>query len=61
MHEPVLDAFHGLPGVALVPMPVERFSGEAKLDDEVAGEVLGLNLASFLAPEPKPARPRRCP
>jgi hypothetical protein len=32
-------------------MPVQGFGDHAKLDDEIAGEVLRLALASFLAPE----------
>ena len=51
MPEAVLDAFDGLPGTALVPMAVESFCCEAKLNDEVVGEVLRLDLAAFLAPE----------
>ena len=42
------NGFDGLPGLALVPVPVERFGHEAQLDDEVAGEVLWLDLAAFL-------------
>src|SRR6516162_209227 len=51
MHEPMLNAFNGLPGIPLVPMPIEDLSRYAELDDEVAGEVLRLDLAAFLAPE----------
>ena len=40
-----------LPGIALVPRPIELFSRPPELDDEVAGEVLRLGLAPFLAPE----------
>jgi hypothetical protein len=47
----MLDAFDGLPGIALVPMSVEGFGHEAELDDEVAGQVLRLDLAAFLSPE----------
>ena len=39
-------------GVALVPMPVEGFGHLTELDHEVAGQVLRIGLASFLAPEP---------
>ena len=46
-----LDVFEDLAGIALVPVPIERFGHEAKLDDEVAGEVLRLDLAAFLPPE----------
>ena len=56
MPQPMLDAFDRLPGVALVPMPVEGFSHEPELDDEVAGQVLRLGLAPFLAPEADQAR-----
>jgi hypothetical protein len=49
--QPVLDAFDDLTGVALVPMPVEGLGHEAKLDDEVAGQVLRLGLAPFLLPQ----------
>ena len=51
MPQPMLDAFDRLPGVALVPMPVEGFSHEPELDDEVAGQVLRLGLAPFLPPQ----------
>ena len=50
--EPMLDAFDGLPGIALVPEPVEVLGHEPQLDDQVAGEVLWLGLAPLLAPEP---------
>jgi hypothetical protein len=40
-----------LPGVALVPKPVEWFGHHAELDDEVAGQVLRLDSAPFLVPE----------
>ena len=49
--QPMLDAFDGLPGVALVPVPVEVLGHEAELDDEVAGQVLRLGLAALLPPE----------
>jgi hypothetical protein len=51
MRQLVLNAFDGLPGIALVPMPVEGFSHDAELDNEVAREVLWLDLAPFLPPE----------
>ena len=51
MPEPMLNAFDNLPGVALAPTPVEGFGYQAELDDEVAGEVLRLGFAPFLAPE----------
>src|SRR6266446_9751334 len=53
MPEAMLDALDGLTGIALVPMTVESFCCETKLNDEVAGEVLRLRLAAFLAPQPQ--------
>src|SRR5580693_1068838 len=49
--QPMLNAFDRLPGVALVPMPVEGFSHEPELDDEVAGQVLRLGLSTLFLPE----------
>ena len=51
MPEPVLNAFNGLPGVALVPIPVEGFGREPELDDEVAGQFLRLDFAPLFLPE----------
>ena len=51
MPEPMLNAFDGLPGIALVPMPIEGFCRYPELDDEVAGQVRRLGLSPFLAPE----------
>ena len=51
MPQPMLDAFDCLPGIAFVPMAVEGLGHKAELDDEVAGQVLRLGLAPFLAPE----------
>jgi hypothetical protein len=33
MHEPMLNAFDDLSGIALVPMPIKGFSHYAELDD----------------------------
>ena len=51
MPDPPLDVRDDLAGIALVPMPVEVLGHQAELDDEVAGEVLRLDLAAFLPPE----------
>ena len=40
-----------LPGIGFVPAPVQLLGDGPKLDDEVAGEVLWLNLTAFLAPK----------
>jgi len=42
-----------LPGIGLIPAPIQLLSGQAKLDDEVAGEVLWLDLAALFSPEPE--------
>src|SRR6476659_4757673 len=34
-------------------MPIEGLGHQTKLDDEIAGEVLRLGLAAFLAPQPQ--------
>ena len=39
-----------IPAIALEPMPIEGLGHQAKLDDEIAGEILRLSLAPFLAP-----------
>jgi hypothetical protein len=39
-----------LAGIPLVPLPVEGLGDAAELDDQVARQVLGLDLASLLAP-----------
>ena len=51
MPQPMLDAFDCLPGIAFVPMAVEGLGHKAELDDEVAGQVLRLDLAPFLPPQ----------
>ena len=51
--DPPLYLRNDAPGIALEPMPIERLGHEAKLHDEIAGEVLRLGLAAFLAPQPQ--------
>ena len=58
---PALDRVKHLPlhlgddlaGIALVPVPVEVLGHGAELDDQVAREVLRLDLAALLPPEPE--------
>ena len=40
-------------GIRLVPTPIEVFSGDAELDDEVLGEILGRYFTTFLVPQPQ--------
>jgi len=49
--DPALDVGDPPAGVALVPGAVELLGGSPKLHDKVAGQVLRLDLAPFLAPE----------
>ena len=56
MLDPPLDVGDPAAGVALVPGAVELLGGGPELHDEVAGQVLGLGLAPFLAPQPNQSR-----
>ena len=42
-----------LAGVAFVPVPVEMLGHGAELDDQVARQVLGLDLAALFPPQPE--------
>ena len=42
-----------LPGIGLIPAPIEILGHRPELDNEVAGEILRLDLAAFLPPEPQ--------
>ena len=48
-----LDVRDDLTGVGLVPAPVQLLGGRAELNDQVAGQVLWLNLAAFFPPQPQ--------
>ena len=51
-----LDVGDDLPGIGLVPAAVKLLGGQAELDDEVAGEVLRLDLAPLFPPKAKQGR-----
>jgi hypothetical protein len=51
MPDPALNVPDCPSGVPLVPSAVDLLGGRPELDDEVAGEILGLGLAALLAPE----------
>ncbi len=53
MLDPPLHLRNDVPAIALEPLPIEGLGHEAKLDEEVVGEVLRLGLAAFLAPQPQ--------
>jgi len=42
-----------LPGINLIPVPVQVLGRQTELNDEVAGEILWLDLAALLPPEPE--------
>jgi hypothetical protein len=46
-----LDICNDLAGIGLIPVPVQLLSGQPKLDNEIAGQVLRLDLASFFLPK----------
>ena len=48
-----LDIRDDLTCIGLVPAPVQLLSGQAELDDEVAREVLRLDLPAFFPPKPQ--------
>ena len=58
---PPLHVLDAVTGVALIPAPVEVLGDRAELDDQVVGEILRLDLAALLAPQPNQALPRRRP
>jgi hypothetical protein len=53
MSEPALNIGDHLAGIGLVPSPIKILRYHPELHYEIAGEVLGLDLAAFLAPQPK--------
>jgi hypothetical protein len=53
MAGPLLDVRDDPPSIGLVPAPVELLSGKAELHNQIAGQVLGLNFASFFPPQPQ--------
>jgi hypothetical protein len=48
----LLDIGDDLAGISLVPAAIELLRSDTQLDDEIAGEVLGLDFAAFFSPEP---------
>ena len=49
----LLQVGKDLAGIGLIPAPVQVLGRETELDDEVAGEVLGLDLAPLFPPKPE--------
>jgi hypothetical protein len=53
MADPLLDIGDNPPSIGLVPAPVKLLGGEAELHNQVAGQVLRLNLAALFSPQPQ--------
>ena len=53
MPDTPLNVGKDLPGINLIPVPVQVLGRQAELNDEVAGEILGLDLAALFPPEPE--------
>jgi hypothetical protein len=51
MPNPALDVRNWPSSVALVPEPIEWLGGDSELYDEIAREVLRLDLATLFAPQ----------
>jgi hypothetical protein len=51
VESPPLHIGDDLAGISLVPAPIELLGRITELDDQIAGQVLGLDLAALLAPE----------
>ena len=51
MLHPPLDVLDGVAGVSLVPVPIEVLGHGPELDDEVAGEVLRVDLPPLFPPK----------
>ena len=52
----LLDIRNDLPGIGLIPAPIEVLCHHSELDDEIAGQVLRLDLAALFPPEPEQRR-----
>jgi hypothetical protein len=51
MLHPALDILDGLSGVSFVPVAIEVLGHDPELDDQVAGEVLRLDISPLLPPQ----------
>jgi len=46
-----VDVGYRLAGIALIPVSIEGLGCEAELDNEIGGEVFGLDLPALFSPE----------
>ena len=47
MPNPPLDIGNGFPGIEFVPAPIEVLGDHSKLNDQIAGQVLRIDLAAL--------------
>src|SRR5271169_824410 len=52
MEDPLLHIDHHLPGIGLIPASIELLRRKPKLDDQIPRQVLRLDLAPLLPPQP---------
>ena len=52
MLDPPCTSLMAYAGVALIPAPVELLGDGSELDDQIVGEILRLDLAALLPPQP---------
>ncbi len=52
MLDPSLDVYDDLPGIGLVPAPIEVLGHQTQLDDEVTGQVRWLDFSALFLPQP---------
>jgi hypothetical protein len=53
MKDPALDIRYSLAGIGLVPAPVQLLGRNAKLDNQIARQVLRFDFATLFPPEPE--------
>ena len=51
MSDQPLDVRDDVASIRLIPAPIELLGNDPELNDKVTGQVLGLDLAAFFAPE----------
>ena len=51
MLDPSLHVLDDVPGVAFKPAPIEVLCNRTKLDDQIIGKILRLDLAALLPPQ----------
>ena len=56
MPDPPLNVGYDLPGIGLIPAPIEVLCYHPELDDEIAGQIRRLDLPALFPPEPDQRR-----